>query len=35
MTPDEKVLNTKELQLIKIYNYYIGYFSIWESVSKH
>ena len=34
MTWNEKLLNTKVVQLIKIYIYYIVYFYIWESVSK-
>jgi len=34
MTYNEKYLNTKLLELIKIQTFYIDHFSIWESWSK-
>jgi len=35
MTSDENILNTKVLELIKIYIWYMVHFCIWESVSKY
>jgi len=35
MTLNEKLLNTRVLELIKIYIWYIANFCMWESVSKH
>ena len=35
MISAEKVINIKVIELINIYNFYFGYFFIWQSVSKH
>jgi hypothetical protein len=31
----EKVMNIKVIEPIQIYNFYFGYFFIWQSGSKH
>ena len=35
MISDENIMNTEVVELIKIYNFYFGYFFIWQSISKY